>query len=80
MSTQEVIAEIQAMPLNERLTIIEATLKLITSEINQLSKSKTEIDAFEKIRQRRRNFTIKPFDLGENVTVDRDQIYSERGI
>lgn len=80
MSTQEVITEIQSMSLKERMTIIKATLKLIMSEIIQLSKSKTDINAIEKIRQRRRNFTIKPFDLGEDVTIDRDQIYSERGI
>ncbi len=80
MSTQEVISLIQTMSLKERLTIIEATLKMITKDINLLRKSKKELDCIEKVRQRRRNFTIKPFDLGEDVTVDRDLIYSERGI
>ena len=80
MSTQEVIIEIQSMSLKERLVIIETTLKLITNDINLLGKSKDELDYIEKVRQHRRNFTIKPFDLGEDVTVDRDLIYSERGI
>jgi hypothetical protein len=80
MSTQEVITEIQSMSLKERLTIIEATLKLITDDISLLGKSNKELDYIEKVRQRRRNFTIKPFDLGEDLTVDRDLIYSERGI
>lgn len=78
MTTQEVITLIQSMSLKERLTIIEATLKLITKDINLLRMSKKELDYIEKVRQRRRNFTIKPFDLGEDVTVDRDMIYYER--
>jgi len=80
MSTQEVITEIQSMSLKERLTIIEATLKLITNDINLIGKSNKKLDYIEKVRQRRRNFSIKPFDLGEDVSVDRDLIYSERGI
>ena len=68
------------MQLKDRLTIFEATLKLITSDINYLRKTEKAIDTIDEIRHRRRNFTIKPFDLGEDVTVDRDQIYSERGI
>lgn len=80
MSTQEVIREIQSMPLKERLIIIEATLKLIMSDIRLIETSEKKLDSIEQVRQRRRNFTIKPFDLGEDVTFDRDLIYSERGI
>ncbi len=77
MSTQEIIAYIRAMPLKDRFAILEATLNLIK---NDLDKSQPELDQLELIRQRRRNFKIKPFDLGEDVSVDRDLIYSERGI
>ena len=56
MSTQEVITEIQSMSLKERLTIIEATLNLITNDINLLGKSNKELDYIEKVRQRRRSF------------------------
>jgi hypothetical protein len=80
VSTHEVIAEIQSMSLKERLTIIEATVKLIMNGISVLGKSNKELNYIEKARQRRRNFRIKPFDLCEDVSVDRYLIYSERGI
>jgi len=80
MSTQQVIREIQSMPLSERLIIIEATLKLITKDIGLVETSEEGINLSDTLRQRRRNFRIKPFDLGEDVRVDRDLIYSERGI
>ena len=80
MSTQEVIREIQSMPLKDRLTIIEATLKLITNDIQLNETSERKLNSNNTLRQRRRNFAIKPFDLGEDIRVDRDLIYSERGI
>lgn len=80
MSTQQVIREIQSMPLRERLIIIEATLKLITKDIVLVETSEEVINLSDTLRQRRRNFRIEPFDLGEDVRVDRDLIYSERGI
>lgn len=77
MSVQEIIAYIKSMPLKDRFAVLEATLNLIKNDINN---SQPELEQIEEIRQRRRHFKIKPFDLGEDVTVDRDQIYSERGI
>lgn len=77
MSTKEIIAWIESLPLSDRFTILEATLNLIKNDFN---KSQPELDHIEEIRQRRRNFKIKPFNLGEDVAVERDQIYSERGI
>jgi len=77
MSTKEIIAYIGSMPLKDRFVILEATLNLIKNDFN---KSQAELDQLEEIRQRRRNFKITPFNLGEDVTVDRDQIYAERGI
>jgi len=77
MSTKEIIAYIGSMPLKDRFAVLEATLNLIK---NDFDKSQAELDQLEVIRQRRRNFKIKPFNLGEDISVDRDQIYSERGI
>ena len=74
MSTKEVIAYIESMPLKDRFAVLEATFNLIKNDFN---KSQSELDHIEEIRQRRRNFKIRPFNLGEDVTVDRDQIYSE---
>jgi len=77
MSTKEIITYIESMSFKDRFAVLEATLNLIK---NDFQKSQPELDHIEEIRQRRRNFKIKPFNLGEDVTVDRDMIYSERGI
>jgi len=68
------------MSLKKGLEIIETILKLIKNDINLSGQPKGDLDSLEKIRQRRQNFKIKPFDLGEHVTVDRELIYSERGL
>jgi hypothetical protein len=75
MSTKEIIAYIGSMPLKDRFAVFEATLNLIK---NDFDKSQAELDHIEEIRQRRRNFKIKPFNLGEDVTVDCDLIPSCR--
>lgn len=77
MSTKEIITYIESMSFKDRFAVLEATLNLIK---NDFQKSQPELDHIEEIRQRRRNFKIKPFNLGEDITVDRDMIYSERGI
>lgn len=48
--------------------------------LNDIYEEKPDPKVLEEIRCRRGNFTIKPFDLGQDVPIDRDQIYSERGI
>jgi phospholipid N-methyltransferase len=77
MSTKEIIAYIESLPLSDRFAILEATFNLIK---NDLTKNQVTLNHLEEVRQRRRNFKIIPFDLGEDVAVDRDQIYAERGL
>ncbi len=77
MSTKEIISYIESLPLSDRFAILEATFNLIK---NDLIKNQVTLNHLEEIRQRRRNFKIIPFDLGEDVAVDRDQIYAERGL
>jgi len=77
MSTQQVIAQIQSMPLSERFAILEALVQSIKHETVLSNKEK---EHREEIRRRRREFKIKTFDLGSEVIVDRDELYAERGL
>jgi hypothetical protein len=77
MSTQQVIAQIQSMPLSERVAILEALVQSIKHE-TVLSNKENEHQ--EEIRRRRREFKIEGFNLGSEVVVDRDELYSERGL
>jgi len=77
MSTQQVIAQIQSMPLSERVAILEALVQSIKHETVLSNKAK---EHEEEIRRRRREFKIKGFHLGSDVVVDRDEMYAERGL
>jgi hypothetical protein len=77
MSTQQVITQIQSMPLPERVAILEALVQSIKHEMTANSATKEHL---EEIRRRRREFKIKGFHLGSDVVVDRDEMYTERGL
>ena len=79
MSTQEVISRIQSMPFSEQLIVMEEISKLIRKNINTIKSSDEEDKNKKDIRLRRRSFKIKAFDLGGDVTFDRNELYSERG-
>jgi len=77
MSTQQVITQIQSMPLSERVAILEALVQSIKNDAMLTNKTK---EHQEEIRRRRREFKIKGFHLGSDVIVDRDEMYAERGL
>lgn len=77
MSAQQVITQIQSMPLFERVAILEALVQSIKDEVALPDKAK---DQQEEIRRRRREFKVEAFDLGGEVIVDRDELYAERGL
>jgi len=77
MSTQQVITQIQSMPLSERVAILEALVQSIKNDAMLTNKTK---EHQEEIRRRRREFKIEAFDLGGEVIVDRDELYAERGL
>lgn len=77
MSTQQVITQIQSMPLSERVAILEALVQSIKHETVLSNKDE---EHREEIRRRRREFKIKGFHLGSEVIVDRDEMYAERGL
>ncbi len=75
MSTKDFILKIQSLPLWERISVIEEILKSISAEV----KTSKRINNNE-VRLRRKSFKVEAFDLGGEVTVDRDEIYSQRGV
>lgn len=80
MSTKEIISEIQALPLSERISVLEEIVNSIKTEI-KTSKKITTVDKHNKeIQWRRRAYRVEVFDLGGDIVVDRNEIYSERGI
>jgi hypothetical protein len=79
MSTKEIISIVQRLPLSERIAVMEEILKSIRTDVKTSKRNKKE-DKYENIRLRRKSFKVEAFDLGGDVVVDRDEIYSERDI
>ena len=64
------VDRIKKTPIEERIQIIELILQSLKNDI------KTKNTGKIKFKQ----FKIHKFSLGEEVHVNRDEIYSERGI
>lgn len=80
MSTNEIISQIQSLPFSEQLTVIEETLKTIRAEMKSSKSANKKDDKHgHDLRRRRKSFKIEAFDLGKDVVIDRDEIYSDRG-
>lgn len=65
------VDRIKKSPIEERIQIIELILQSLKKDI----KIKTKSVGKTKFKQ----FKIRKFSLGEEVHVNRDEIYSERG-
>jgi len=65
------VDRIKKSPVEERIQIIELILQSLKNDIKIKAKgvSKTKF----------KQFKIRKFNLGEEVHVNRDEIYSERG-
>jgi hypothetical protein len=80
MSTQEILSYVAPLSLSEKVTLVEAIVQLIGEGIKNPEELKKIQEHREEIRKRRKAFKIEGFHLGEDVVVDRDEIYSERGM
>jgi len=65
------VDRIKKSPIEERIQIIELILQSLKNDI----KIKAKTVSKTKFKQ----FKIRKFNLGEEVHVNRDEIYSERG-
>ena len=66
MIDSKTVNRIKKAPVSERLQIIEVLLKSLREEIATKPKPK------------HRRFKIRRFNLGQEVHIDRDELYAER--
>ena len=69
MIAQETVQQLQHAPLAERIQVIEVLLESLKHDI-----------VHQKPRQvKQRPFRVRIFDLGTDVSCDREEMYAERG-
>jgi hypothetical protein len=68
MTIQETVQQLQQKPLTYRIQVIELLLQSLKEEIAQSEAMSTS----------RKPFRVQTFDLGADVTVDRDEMYTDR--
>ncbi len=72
MSTTQVIQTAERLSLLERFQVIEALYASIKRELAQ--------KVFPAAAKKDEPFELITFDLGQEVHVDRDEMYAERGL
>jgi len=80
MLTQKILAQIATLPLAERMSLMEAFVQSLKTANKTSEEKKKTAAEWEEIFRRRREFKVETFDLGEDVIVDRDEIYADRGL
>ena len=70
MIDQGAIEQIQKAPVTERILVIEQILQSLKRDVKRLFTDKTD----------KKTFKVRQFNLGEDVSVDRDTIYIERNL
>lgn len=65
MTVQETVQQLQPTPLTYRIQVIELLLQSLKEEIAQR----------EIVQTLRKPFRVQTFDLGTDITVDREDIY-----
>lgn len=71
MRNTNTIEQIKNSPVEERIQIIELILQSLKSDL------KTKVKSTEKTKFKQ--FKVRKFSLGEEVHVNRDELYAERG-
>ena len=71
MIAQETIKQLKRVSVTERIYLMEILLESLKQDIRN-----TENIKHPPLKK----FIARPFDLGGDVNVDRDIIYSERGL
>lgn len=71
MIAQQTLTQIQHAPLVERIQVIELILQSLKQDITRTEPSP---------QVQYKPFTVRQFNLGTDIVVDRDTIYLERGM
>jgi hypothetical protein len=70
MIAQETVQQLQHAPLADRIQVIEVLLESL----------KHDIVPAEPRQARPALFRVRTFNLGRDISLDRDEMYAERGI
>ena len=70
MIAQEMIKQLQNAPLADRIQVIEVLLESLKHDIVSAEPRQTNPAPFR----------IRTFDLGRDISIDRDEMYAERGM
>lgn len=68
MTVQETVQQLQYTPLTYRIQVIELLLQSLKDEIAQN----------EAMSAPRKPFRVQTFNLGADVTIDREEMYADR--
>ncbi len=69
MLTQETVQQLQHAPMADRIRAIELLLQSLKDDIAPRKTHQTV----------RKPFTIRTFNLGTDIQLDREEMYAERG-
>ena len=70
MIARETVQQLQHAPVADRIQVIEVLLESL----------KHDIAPAETHQARPAPFRVRTFDLGRDVSLDRDEMYAERGL
>jgi hypothetical protein len=70
MIAQETVQQLQHAPLADRIQVIEVLLESL----------KHDIVPVEPCQVGPAPFRVRTFDLGRDISIDRDEMYAERGL
>ncbi len=70
MIAQETVQQLQHAPLADRIQVIEVLLESLKHDLPQTDFHQT----------RPAPFRVRTFDLGRDISCDREEMYAERGM
>lgn len=65
----EILQQIKKAPVAERLELVELILRSLRDDITE----------DQQMRKKSKRFKIRKFNLGGEIHIDRDELYSDRG-
>jgi len=65
----EILQQIKKAPVAERLELVELILRSLRNDITE----------DQQMRKKSKRFKIRKFNLGGEIHIDRDELYSDRG-
>jgi hypothetical protein len=70
MIAQETLQQLKHAPLADRIQVIEALLESLKYDIAQAASPQKPYETF----------LVRTFDFGSDISIDREEMYAERGL